>query len=389
MKVRAQRSLLVVSCLGVALLHVPAVSAQNARGGAQATNRRVAQPAASPSPKSNPNQIQQPSPNLNPGQNSTRTPTQKPAPNTKPQTPLTYAMPNTTDVAQLGAYLSQLLDYKPSTPEQAQEYELKGPALMNAVAQRITQLEKDKSHPVHRFAAKYLLAMKLVTLDKTTGQEKVALYQEIQANLTRPDVDADDIDIAIAFADGLQTVGDLRLAGQAYAGFGKTLSRSKEPLIVELSKSMEATSRRLQLLGKPIRVAGTPVDGRPFNWEAYRGKVVLIDFWATWCGPCLAELPNVEKLRAQYGEQGFEIVSISMDEEREKLDEFLAKKPLPWVVLHDEGGKNPTAEYYGVNAVPTAILVDRSGNVVSLMARGKNLEESLASLMGKTASRQR
>ena len=350
MTVSTQRSFILVCCIGLTLLNGRVVNAQGTSSTASPAKQGSARP-------------------------------------TKPQPPLTYAMPRTNDVEKLGAYLGQLLDFRPSTPEQAAEYEEKAPALMDAVARHITTVERDVNHPIHRFAAKYLLAMKLLKLNETTGQEKVALYKEIQSNLMRPDLDADDIDIAIAFADGLQTVGEVRLAGQAYSGFSKTLARSKEPLIVELSKTMEATARRLQLPGKPIQVVGTPVDGRPFNWAAYRGKVVLIDFWATWCGPCLAELPNVEKLLAQYGPHGFEVVSISMDEDRSKLDEFLSKKPLPWVVMNEAGGKNPTAEYYGVNSVPTAILVDRSGNVVSLMARGKKLEELLAELMGRTASR--
>ena len=303
----------------------------------------------------------------------------KPVP--KPQPPPVYAMPKTTDVTKLGEFLGKLLDFRPSTKEQAAEYEQKAPALMNALATRITTLERDKDNPVHRFASKYLLAMKLVSLEKTSGQEKVSIYKEIQSNLMRSEMDADDIDIAIAFADSLQTIGDYRLASQAYSGFGKTLARNKEPLVQQLAATMEATARRLALPGKPMKMAGTPVNGPPFNWASYQGKVVLIDFWATWCRPCLAELPNVEKLYAKYNSRGFEVVSISMDEDRAKLDEFLAKKPMPWVVLHDEGG-NPAAKYYGVNSVPTAILIDRSGNVVSLSARGKTLEELLAKAMG-------
>jgi thiol-disulfide isomerase/thioredoxin len=311
--------------------------------------------------------------------------TQRPAATTKQSAPISYTLPQTNDTKQLVSFLSRVLDYQPKTESEAQDYDKRAPAAMNAAAERILQLEKDKNSPTYRFASKYLLAMRLMTLDKATRKDKVEIYQQIQTNLSGPQMDADDLDMAVAFADGLEAMGDVQLAAQVYHAFATTLAKNKEPLIVDLAKSLAGASRRLQLPGNPIQVAGTTIDGRPFDWKTYRGKVVLIDFWATWCGPCRAELPNLRKLKAQYGQSGFEVVSISVDEDRAKLDAFLQQTPMPWVVLHSEKGRNATAEYYGVNTVPTAILVDRAGRVVSLDARGKRLEEQLIQLMGQTA----
>lgn len=311
--------------------------------------------------------------------------TQKPAATTKQSEPISYTLPRTNDVKQLTSFLTRVLDYQPKTAADAQDYDKHATAAMNAAAEKILQLEKGKDSAAYRFASKYLLAMRLLTLEKATRKEKVEIYTQIQTNLAGPNMDADDLDMAVAFAEGLEAVGDLQLAAQVYHAFATTLAKNKEPLVVDLAKTLAGASRRLQLPGNPIQIVGTMIDGKPFDWKTYQGKVVLIDFWATWCGPCRAELPNLQKLHAQYSRRGFEIVSISVDEDRAKLDAFLQQTPMPWVVLHGEKGQNATAKYYGVNAVPTTILVDRSGRVVSLDTRGKKLEEKLTQLMGQTA----
>ena len=141
----------------------------------------------------------------------------------------------------------------------------------------------------------------------------------------------------------------------------------------------------MPVVGDSMYLEGMTVDGRPFDWSRYEGKVVLVDFWATWCGPCLRELPNVLANYQQYHEQGFEVVGISLDEDRRKLTQFILENQLPWENLFNDapqtsGWKHPMAQFYEVKGIPTVILVGRDGRVVSVAARGKALGEELAKL---------
>ena len=173
------------------------------------------------------------------------------------------------------------------------------------------------------------------------------------------------------------------MAGTAYQEFATLLRGSKDPLVDELGQLMEGSARRLNLLGNSMQVDGTTLQGQPFNWAAYRGKTVLVDFWASWCGPCRAEMPEIKAHYQAYRNRGFEVVAISLDEDRAKLDEFLAATQIPWVTLFEPDGKtNPTATRYGITSLPTSVLIDKSGRVVSLNARGEELTKLLNQLLG-------
>ena len=150
---------------------------------------------------------------------------------------------------------------------------------------------------------------------------------------------------------------------------------------------LQGLLRRLSLPGHPIELSGDFVDGTKIDWNSYRGKVVLVDFWATWCGPCRGELPNVLDCYKKYHDKGFDVVGVSLDNKREALEKFLQEQEIPWPSLYSDdpdatGWNAPMAVYYGINSIPTTILVDQKGNVVSMEARGEKLGELLEKLLG-------
>jgi thiol-disulfide isomerase/thioredoxin len=101
--------------------------------------------------------------------------------------------------------------------------------------------------------------------------------------------------------------------------------------------------------------------GQPVDLERLRGKVVWVDFWASWCGPCKRSFPWMNEMHAKYGASGLEIVAVNVDKKREDADKFLAVAPAQFTVVYDAAGRAPAA--WDVKAMPTSYLVDASGRV--------------------------
>jgi len=123
------------------------------------------------------------------------------------------------------------------------------------------------------------------------------------------------------------------------------------------------------------------LEGESVELSALKGKVVLVDFWATWCPPCRVELPNVKAAYTQYHEVGFEIVGISLDKDETKLRRFLEREEMAWPQIFDgEGWQGELVRKYGVMSIPATYLLDREGRIVARDLHGDALSAELKKL---------
>jgi peroxiredoxin len=124
-------------------------------------------------------------------------------------------------------------------------------------------------------------------------------------------------------------------------------------------------------------------EGTQLKLSSLRGKYVLIDFWASWCGPCRKENPNVVRMYKQYHDKGFEILGVSLDNSKEKWMQAIQADGLTWKHVSDLAGwSSVAAKAYSVSSIPFTVLLDKNGKIIGKNLRGPALEEKLKEVLG-------
>ncbi len=211
------------------------------------------------------------------------------------------------------------------------------------------------------------------------GQFDAALarFKELMNGLGKPEQEEFAANFTDTLAGSATAAGAYAVARQVYETLLARYDQSPA-----LRQKIRGDLARIEMVGKPApSVVARDIQGGTFRLTDLRGKYVLIDFWATWCAPCVAELPRLQSAYARYHEAGFEIVGVSLDESKSAVVDFVRTRKTPWRQIHNAGAGADLVEAFGVNTIPATFLIDPQGVITRLELRGPALDQALAKLI--------
>jgi len=193
---------------------------------------------------------------------------------------------------------------------------------------------------------------------------------------------AEQEEFAANFADTLAIsaigAGETEVARKVYEGLLKKFGGDSPNLVQKVRDEVA----RLDKIGTPApAVAVNDLAGASFRLDELRGKYVLVDFWATWCAPCVVEIPRLQAAHAKYKDKGFEVVAVSLDEAKSAVTDFVKVRKLPWRQVHNGTSNGDLVEAFGVKTIPATFLIDPKGKIIRLELRGPALDRTLEALI--------
>jgi peroxiredoxin len=206
---------------------------------------------------------------------------------------------------------------------------------------------------------------------------------------SKPDTDPKKLAYAhYSLAESYKNSGSFDLAKKQYQHLIDNFADSNEKMLAMAKSNLEDMNviKQLAVGGDPISFNVKDLEGKPLSIDKFKGKVVLLDFWATWCRPCIAEMPNVKRIYKQYQKEGFEIIGISLDHSKAPLESYIKKNDIDWPQYYDGAAwNNEIAKKYKVRSIPATYLLDRKGKIRYKSVRGSQLARAVEELIKESA----
>jgi thiol-disulfide isomerase/thioredoxin len=308
--------------------------------------------------------------------------------------------------------------------EKVQELERRRIADLTALAARADKAEADAAYAqlLHLAIVRNLYTEAQPAVDRCLATETAAREVRSLATLVRiiERADKGEFDPALtewkafleALPEGKPTPDDEAMTVAVGEAFLRRLNRAgRHDIAMKLcevccehegpSKTIkdhfDARMDRLASIGKPApALKGTDVDGAKVDLASHKGKVVLVEFWATWCPPCVASIPHLNSLVEKYGDRGFEIVGVNVDAMHEDVKDvakalpvvrrFLLKHSVRWTNVRTTEGAEDIATAWGVEEIPANFLIGRDGKLVAVELTDADLEKAVARALGESKS---
>ncbi len=280
-----------------------------------------------------------------------------------------------------------------------EEYLLKNPRALDRDQAHAMLFNKAIEHDwfaeTEESAARYLkaepngpvraLAQIIQTMARAhAGQFDVALkrYRELMEGIGQSDQEEFATSFSESLAQAAVAAGSYNTAREVFRTLGAKFGENPS-----VTRKVEAELKRLDLVGKLAPAFEVrDLAGKLLKRDAFRGKYVLVDFWATWCSPCIAELPRLQKAYEAHHADGLEIMGVSLDESKTAVLDFVKARKIPWPQVHNATTNADLVEAFAVFSIPATYLIDPEGTIIRIDPRGKGLDQALGAIF-KTAAR--